>query len=98
VIQYNYELSYTYIISYCTRVCMFRYFTNFFPEDIFDGIHASIVYSIMQRSVTSEKYQTTFHIAQTLVKQFDDGYILQVVNLLIILAPKVHTLSDSKVM
>ena len=35
---------------------IFNAITNLFPEEIFDGVHASIVYSIVQRSVTSVKY------------------------------------------
>ena len=47
---------YMYIVNYHICVCMFRYLTNFVPQEIFDGIHASIVYSIMQRRAASGKY------------------------------------------
>ena len=48
---------YMYIINdyYCMHV---QIFTNFVPQEIFDGIQASIIYSIMQRSVASAKYRS----------------------------------------
>ena len=65
---YMYIYIYMYNVNdcYCMHV---QIFTNFVPQEIFDGIQTSIVYSIMQWSVASVKYRSdnVLHCSKSLV-------------------------------